>query len=196
MQQGDDGQDVQELQEKLVSMGYTVAVDGDYGSATAGAVKKFQADHGLSADGVVGDQTFRTLMGRDLPVSRGDSATSDARRLTSYALRYSGTPYVFGGTTPSGFDCSGYVRYVFAQLGISLPRTADAQYERGRSVGYSNLRPGDLVFFETYEPGPSHVGIFLGNGQFAHASSSQGVRVDSRGSSYYANRYIGARRVS
>jgi len=195
-QQGDDGQDVKDVQAKLSALGYSISVDGSFGPATANAVKRFQSEHGLLADGAIGDQTYRALMERDIPVSRGDAATTSARRLTSCALRYTGTPYVFGGTTPGGFDCSGYVRYVYAQLGVYLPRCADEQYLVGRNVNYSALQPGDLVFFQTYAAGASHVGIYIGNDKFVAASSSQGVRVDSMKSAYYASRYIGARRVS
>jgi cell wall-associated NlpC family hydrolase len=117
-----------------------------------------------------------------------------AQELTKSALRFLGTPYVFGGSTPSGFDCSAYVQHVFAMFGISLPRTADAQYDVGRpAVG--GPRPGDLVFFETYAYGPSHVGIYLGHGRFVHASSSQGVMISSLSEPYWSSRYIGAKRL-
>jgi cell wall-associated NlpC family hydrolase len=116
-----------------------------------------------------------------------------ATELTRSALRFLGVPYVFGGTTSNGFDCSGYVQHVFAMLGISLPRTADAQYADGhRAVG--GIRPGDLVFFQTYAAGASHVGIYLGHDKFVHASSSHGVEVSSLHDAYWANRYIGAKR--
>ena len=116
-----------------------------------------------------------------------------AKRLTRDALRFLGTPYVFGGTTSSGFDCSGYVQHVFAMLGISIPRTADAQYYAGRHIK-GHMKPGDLVFFQTYLPGPSHVGIYLGDGKFVHASS-HGVMVSSLSDSYWSARYIGAKRM-
>lgn len=119
--------------------------------------------------------------------------SSIAQRLTKSALRFLGVPYVFGGTSSSGFDCSGYVQHVFAMLGMHLPRTADAQYYAGSRV--RALHPGDLVFFQTYEPGPSHVGIYIGNGRFVHASSSHGVMVSSLSDSYWANRYLGAKNL-
>jgi cell wall-associated NlpC family hydrolase len=119
--------------------------------------------------------------------------TRIARTLTRDALRFLGTPYVFGGTSTSGFDCSGYVQHVFAMLGVSIPRTADAQYYAGHRIT-GGMKPGDLVFFQTYEPGPSHVGIYLGNGKFVHASS-HGVMVSNLSDSYWASRYLGAKRM-
>ena len=117
-----------------------------------------------------------------------------AQTLTRSALRFLGTPYVFGGNSTSGFDCSAYVQHVFAMIGISLPRTADAQYDVGRpAVG--GPRPGDLVFFQTYTEGVSHVGIYLGKGKFVHASSSHGVMVSNLSESYWAARYLGAKRL-
>ncbi len=116
-----------------------------------------------------------------------------AQALTRSALRFIGVPYVFGGTSSSGFDCSGYVQHVFAMLGISVPRTADAQYYAGAKI-VGKMRPGDLVFFQTYLPGPSHVGIYLGHDRFVHASS-HGVMVSSLADSYWAERYIGAKRL-
>jgi cell wall-associated NlpC family hydrolase len=119
--------------------------------------------------------------------------TMIAKSLTRDALKFLGTPYVFGGTSSSGFDCSGYVQHVFAMLGVNIPRTADAQYYAGRRIK-GGMKPGDLVFFQTYEPGPSHVGIYLGDGKFVHASS-HGVMVSHLSDSYWASRYLGAKRV-
>lgn len=116
-----------------------------------------------------------------------------AKSLTRDALHFLGTPYVFGGTSGAGFDCSGFVQHVFAMLGVSVPRTADAQYYDGRRTK-GGMKPGDLVFFQTYESGPSHVGIYLGHGRFVHASSSHGVMVSNLSDSYWAARYLGAKR--
>lgn len=120
-------------------------------------------------------------------------ASSIAISLTRSAMRFIGVPYVFGGTSTYGFDCSGYVQHVFAMLGVRLPRTADAQYYAGHSTR-GQIVAGDLVFFQTYLPGPSHVGIYLGNGKFVHASSSHGVTVSRLSDSYWAARYLGAKR--
>jgi len=114
--------------------------------------------------------------------------------ITQTALRYLGVPYMWGGTSFSGVDCSGFVQTVFAKNGIELPRMADEQFAIGKRIGTSFLMPGDLVFFETYTYGASHVGIYLGHGRFIHASL-RGVVIDTLGMTYYASRYIGARRL-
>ena len=191
---GDQGSEVAEIQGQLASLGYDVAADGDFGPATVEAVKSFQSSHGLNADGLVGPSTYSALMGREMPqVSR--SFNSVSRRIVANSMNYIGVPYVFGGTGPSGFDCSGYVRYVFASAGIYLPRTADAQYEVGMPVSRGELIPGDLVFFSTYDYGASHVGIYLGDGAFINASSSRGVAIDNLDGGYWGACYIGARRI-
>lgn len=195
-QEGDQGQEVATMQRQLDALGYNAgSVDGDFGSQTTAAVKAFQRDRGLDPDGVVGNATYRALMGRDIPVSRDYSSVSSARRIIQTALNFRGVPYSFGGTTPDAFDCSGFTRYVYSSYGVYLPRAADEQFDVGRSVSYSRLQPGDLVFFSTYAEGASHVGIYLGNGQFISATSSRGVAVDHLESSYWGSRYIGARRV-
>lgn len=195
LQVGDRGDEVQAVQEKLSEMGYVVgSMDGVYGDVTAEAVRMMQKDKKLTADGKVSPELFKTLIGRDLPVSRGAS-TATVRRLISSSFQYVGVPYWFGGTSPRGFDCSGFVRYVFSGVGVSLPRMADEQFCVGRSIPADRLQPGDLVFFETYEPGPSHVGIYIGNSQFISATSSRGVVVADLYGNYWGERYIGARRV-
>jgi cell wall-associated NlpC family hydrolase len=117
-----------------------------------------------------------------------------ASSLTRSAMRFLGTPYSFGGTSTRGFDCSGFVQHVFAMMGVHLPRTADAQYDAARKIA-GTMRPGDLVFFQTYTAGVSHVGIYLGNDKFVHAAS-EGVMVSSLHESYWAARYLGAKRVT
>ncbi len=122
-------------------------------------------------------------------------SASLAINLTRNAMRFLGVPYAFGGTSTNGFDCSGYVQHVFAMLGYHIPRTADAQYYAGKKVAGAAMVPGDLVFFQTYASGPSHVGIYLGNDRFVHASSSRGVTVSSLHESYWSARYLGAKRL-
>ena len=191
---GDQGSEVAEIQGQLIELGYDLEADGDYGPATEEAVKAFQAKAGLEVDGLVGENTYRALLGKSLPqISRGSNYVS--RRVVQNAMAFMGVPYVFGGSTPSGFDCSGFVMYVFANAGISLPRTADVQYEVGTPVDKGSLRAGDLVFFSTYTYGPSHVGISLGDDRFIHASSSKGVTIDTLNRAYWVSTYIGARRI-
>ena len=117
--------------------------------------------------------------------------------LISLALSLRGTPYRNGGSDPSGFDCSGFVQWVFAQQGMALPREVRQQYQVGDDIDDDDVKPGDLVFFETVSRGASHVGIALGGGEFVHAPSSNGVvRVERYTSGYWADRWVGARRVS
>ena len=192
-QQGDQGTEVAEIQAQLIDLGYDVVADGEYGPATVDAIKQFQESQGIQPDGLVGSMTYEALLGRDMPeVSRSSSVIS--RCIIQTSMQYMGVPYIFGGSTPSGFDCSGYVQYVFAQAGISIPRTADYQYYAGTPIATSDLRPGDCVFFSTYLPGPSHVGIYIGDGNFIHASSSRGVTTDTLSRAYWVSTFIGARR--
>ena len=109
------------------------------------------------------------------------------------AMNYLGTPYVWGGSSPGGFDCSGFVMYVFAQMGVSLPHNAAAQYGYGTPVSRDQLEPGDLVFFD----GLGHVGIYIGGGQFVHSPhTGDVVKISSLYDSWYAATYVGARRLT
>ncbi|WP_461200846.1 C40 family peptidase [Anoxybacillus sp. TBDG-1] len=122
-------------------------------------------------------------------------ANESYERLVPLAKKYVGVPYQFGGSSEKGFDCSGFTRHVMSGLGVTLARTTAEQYKQGSAVKKEDLRVGDLVFFETYKKGPSHAGIYIGDNQFIHASSSKGIIVTSLDDSYYKKRYIGARRV-
>ena len=125
----------------------------------------------------------------------GTSATNTVREeLIAYAYTYLGTPYVYGGSSYSGTDCSGFTMAVFAKFGYSLSHGASDQYYTATSVSSEERQAGDLVFFDTFG-GISHVGIYLGGGQFIHASSSGGVKVNSLYESYYAACYLGAGRI-
>lgn len=124
------------------------------------------------------------------------TSANSANDLVSTARSYIGTPYSYGGTTTSGFDCSGYTQHVFKQVGISIPRTTGQQHAMGTSVAKSDLQTGDIVFFNTSGSGVSHDGIYIGSGKFIHSSTSQGVMISSiNDPAYWGSRYVGARRV-
>jgi peptidoglycan DL-endopeptidase CwlO len=118
------------------------------------------------------------------------------RALVGTALEHTGVAYRNGGTDPSGFDCSGFVHYVFGRHGIDVPRQVRDQFHMGARVDRSRLRPGDLVFFTTVAPGASHVGIVVNEAEFVHAPSTRGVvRVERLDSDYWSRRFVGARRI-
>jgi cell wall-associated NlpC family hydrolase len=123
--------------------------------------------------------------------------TAGGYSISSTALSLRGAPYRNGGSDPTGFDCSGFVSYVFAQNGIAMPRDVRRQSQLGMNVDTSALEPGDLVFFTTVAPGASHVGISVGGDQFVHAPSSSGVvRVERLSAQYWSSRFVGAKRVN
>ena len=127
---------------------------------------------------------------------RGPRSAIDGYALVGTALALRGTPYRDGGTDLSGFDCSGFTQYVFAQHGVALPREVRDQFRVGKSVKPEEVAAGDMIFFTTTAPGATHVAIAIGGDQFVHAPSSTGVvRIERIGSSYWAPRYLGARRL-
>lgn len=181
-------------QQKLQVLGFSdERPSGRMTEATSSALKSFQKQHKLKADGELNDATYHKLTWEafakeGIPKVKG-------KEIVSRAAKYKGVPYVFGGSTTKGFDCSGYVQYVFKDCKAKLPRLADEQALQGIFVTQKQLRPGDLVFFTTYAAGASHVGIYAGDGQFWSASSSKGVMLSSLKDDYWKQRYYGARRV-
>jgi peptidoglycan DL-endopeptidase CwlO len=126
------------------------------------------------------------------PQVAGTAPPSQYGGVVGIAMRYLGVPYVWGGASPSGFDCSGFTMYVYAQVGVSLPHNAAAQYGYGVPVSRSALQPGDLVFFN----GLGHMGLYIGGGQFIHAPhTGDVVKISSLSDSWYASSYVGARRI-
>ena len=189
-QRGDDGEEVLAIQKRLVELNYSIGtIDGEFGPATEKAIKAFQSAQGLEVDGIVGSATYKALMNKEMPPNRSQNVV---RNILRAAYSVIGTPYVFGGTSPYGFDCSGFTQYAFARAGVHLPRMADEQFYYGKRVSMSQLRAGDLIFYTTYEPGASHVGIYVGNGNFIHAGCSTGVTVSSAFTGYWGARYYGA----
>jgi cell wall-associated NlpC family hydrolase len=131
----------------------------------------------------------------------GKSDTTALRnRVVNIAAQYKGRPYQYGATGPYSFDCSGFVSHVYRRAGISLPRTAESQFDTGEKVSKSDLLRGDLVFFTKGRfmkifSSPRHVGIYIGKNTFIHASSSKGVCVNTLNQGYWEKRYKGARDV-
>lgn len=170
-------------------VGWLVVAAAISGCASSGTVPRPQPFPGANVPAVSPEEPP--------PPSAGATLPSAGLIATALALR--GIPYLNGGVEPTrGFDCSGFVQWVFAQHGRSLPREVREQYDEGSSIDRDEVQAGDLVFFETVSRGPSHVGIALGEGEFVHAPSSRGVvRVENYTSSrYWAPRWVGARRIS
>ncbi|MGE6719846.1 NlpC/P60 family protein [Peribacillus frigoritolerans] len=187
--------DVKQLQENLKKKGYFNTDTTTYfGTITKSSVVKFQKSKGLKADGIVGPNTFKALgVKKQTSKPANVGSTNKSTALVKEAKKYMNVPYVWGGSTPKGFDCSGYLKYVFEKsTDITLPRTVSEIYKKGTKV--SKPQVGDLVFFETYKPGASHAGIYIGDNQFIHSSSS-GVGISSMDNSYWEKRYLGAKRM-
>jgi cell wall-associated NlpC family hydrolase len=125
-----------------------------------------------------------------------DSPAIDGTRVADLAEAYIGAPYVWGGTSPADFDCTGFVQWVYAHFGISLPHSEAGQLASGPAVSVEDLQPGDvLVFANTYRRGLSHAGIYLGDGRFVHAADERhGVTISRLWDGYWAQRLAGASR--
>ena len=140
-------------------------------------------------------KTFAPTKSNLVPYGKTFINSRQGLEIIETAKNYIGVPYVFGGTTPKGFDCSGFLQYVFKQNGFVVPRLADEQYLLGKAAKISQLAAGDLVFFTTYTSGASHCGFYVGDRRFLHASSSRGIRIDSLDSDYWSSRFLGARKI-
>lgn len=128
--------------------------------------------------------------------ANGVAATPTGGDVVNLAYKYEGVPYLYGGTTPSGFDCSGLVQYVYKEVGVTLPRTSKEQYTIGTEVSKNDLQEGDLLFFSSLATsGITHVGIYVGNNNFISSTTSSGVKVYSINNSYWSGIYTGAKRV-
>lgn len=212
LRRGLKGNDVRDLQLALKKLGhYNSSIDSSFGPGTLNAVRSFQSAQGISVDGSVGPATLKTInsvlsgnVAAGKPVSvapaapnRNDSGKGTTINIINTAKKFIGGRYVYGGSSPSGFDCSGFTQYVYKQMGINIPRATGSQSNAGTRVSKSDLQPGDLLIFSnTYKAGPSHAGVYLGNGQFVHAANpSKGIRIDSINSGYYNGKFSYGRRV-
>lgn len=196
MHYGSTGADVSTLQSDLQTLGFFPKNEGItryFGPTTSHAVIGFKKDHKLGANDLVTPGVFAIIQH---DASRPPSVTADTlgEKIVAKAEMYLGAPYVWGGNSPSGFDCSGFTQYVFAQFGISLPHSAAAQAQMGTPVSKADLQPGDLVFFNT-SGGISHVGIYIGGDKFIDAASSD-VEIDNVDDPYYwSSRFVCACRI-
>ncbi|SOC22684.1 D-gamma-glutamyl-meso-diaminopimelic acid endopeptidase CwlS/peptidoglycan endopeptidase LytE [Ureibacillus xyleni] len=173
---------------------YTVqAGDTLWGIATKNGitVDQLKSFNGLTSNVVNVGQVLKLSSDSIAPVTE-KAFNVDA--LIAEGKKYIGVPYVWGGSTPKGFDCSGFLNYVFGKVGVSIPRTVETIWNATTSV--SSPQKGDLVFYTTYKAGPSHAGIYLGDNTFLHASSSVGIIITSMDNPYWKARYLGAKKVN
>lgn len=203
----DSGADVNQLQDCLKILGYLVIENTTeyFGPQTMEAVSTFQKTYSILEDGIAGVSTIEmlndVLTGRRevIPApTRGNIDRSLGSDLINTAKKYLGVRYAYGGSSPKGFDCSGFAQFVYKQHGISIPRSTVSQANVGTKLSKAELQVGDLIIFSnTYKSGPSHAGIYIGNGQFIHSSSTRsgGVIISDLNSAYYSGKFSYGRRV-
>jgi peptidoglycan DL-endopeptidase LytF len=175
-------------QRNLQILGYysVTAMTGRYDNPTMESIKSFQTAYGLPITGKINDATNTAI-----------NHAVVKKKLVQDTTNYLGVPYLWGGVTPKGFDCSGFVYYMFNQHGVKMPRNTSAGlFQTGTTIDRSRLQPGDLVFFAVNTTGTiSHVGFYVGNNQFISATSSSGIDVQPMDRGYWAKYYVGAKRV-
>jgi cell wall-associated NlpC family hydrolase len=170
------------------------ALQDYFGTTIVEAIDTQRAAKTETADG---DETNDVAVSDDAVATHAVAVSDPRQDLTDFAMQFVDVRYRRGGRAPStGFDCSGFVHYVFAQvLGIDLPQNSVGQYEVGKQVARNDMMTGDLVFFKTHGKRISHVGIYLGEGRFIHSpTTGERVRVDNLSAQYWAHRFAGARR--
>lgn len=203
---GSSGPDVKALQEVLKALGYLkIENTTDYfGTQTEEAINIFQENSGLEVDGSAGPKTIdvlnRQIIRKGLKIAMPNRSSlsrgSLGEQIVSTGKNYIGVRYRYGGSSANGFDCTGYTQFVYKQHNISVPRSTSEQAKVGTALSKSELQIGDLVIFKnTYRSGPSHAGIYIGDGQFIHSSTSRGVRIDHMDDNYWGGRFHSARRV-
>ncbi|MEH7612583.1 C40 family peptidase, partial [Gottfriedia acidiceleris] len=170
---------------------YKVKFNGVIGYIGASYVEKETGSNTTDSNKVDSSQTDTNK------VDSNTSQSFDVQSLITLSKKYSGVPYIWGGENPSGFDCSGFISYVFKESGLSLPRTnvAGYWYNSSNLKTVDDFQPGDLIFFQnTYTYGPSHMGIVINDNEFIHASSSSGVTISKINNSYWNQHFLGFKR--
>ncbi len=151
------------------------------------------------ADGYVSSSYVKIIDASEAVATARTANVGAGAQVVDFAKKYLGSPYMYGGSSPRGFDCSGFVKYVYSNFGITLNRTASAQMSNGTPVSRGELQPGDLVFFKkagSKASRASHVGLYIGGNQFIHASTSRtGVIISDMNSAYYTTGFVGGRRL-
>ena len=198
---GDIGSSVEKLQKMLADLKlYSDEINSNFDKNTEAAILEFQKNNSLEQTGIVDYKTMmklKSLTEQVLEDRANESRKLVRARIVSFSKEYLGKPYVWGASSGKAFDCSGFTMYLFKKFNISLDHTATSQFNSGAKVEKSKLMPGDLVFFTTYKAGPSHVGMYIGNNKFIHASSGEDkVTISSLDQNYYSKRYLGARRYN
>ncbi len=204
---GSKGEDVKEFQDALKKLGY-LNIDTTttyFGTITETALIEFQQSLNITADGIAGPATYKSINNalnknpNIYPPNRGD----DNKNLTIDIINISKSylnpkvPYVFGGNSINGMDCSAFTMTVYSRVGINIPRTSNLQAQVGKEIDRKNLKAGDLLIFsDTYRKGPSHTGIYLGQDEFIHASTSNnGITVTKLTDRYFENHFTFGRRL-
>ncbi|MCM3718552.1 peptidoglycan-binding protein [Fictibacillus phosphorivorans] len=194
---GSTGPEVKQLQTRLKNLGFfTYPMITDYfGMVTEESVEKFQKAYGLPVTGIVTKAVLDKMSAVEKQKTEKPQTHDQITiNVIANAAELMGTPYVWGGATTKGFDCSGFIQYIYSKAGVSLPRTVAQMWNATNMVSKPSV--GDLVFFETYTTGPSHAGIYIGNNQFVHAGSSTGVTISNLNTAYWQNIYLGAKRIN
>lgn len=210
---GEQSDEIEGLQRALYYLGYfDDQFDGVFGPITESALLSAQRAYGFEETPGVSPQLVETVL-EESTIEKNTVAEkqADVKELTKEEVKKNGSTakveniitaakaqmgvrYQWGGTSPSGFDCSGFIQFTFQQEDISTPRTVSELWNQSTAVSQPAI--GDIVFFETYKKGPSHAGIYIGNGQFIHASLSNGVVISALNENYWQARYLGSRRIS